>query len=84
MNDRPMKFVAEFRDLDDLCNISDEVERIFGFSCTICALGGGGRHTAGTLYVDRRFPTWERAYDYARELYLAACESHDAYLAAIR
>jgi hypothetical protein len=49
----------------DLCDVADAVEKIYGFGVCVVSLSTVGPNA---LYIDKRFPTWERAYEYAREL----------------
>ncbi|MDE2020765.1 MAG: hypothetical protein KGJ13_10550 [Patescibacteria group bacterium] len=76
-----MKHVCSSIHGNALCDIADEVEKLFGFGITIVTIGP---ITRNTLYIDTRFPTWEKAYEYARELYLASLNGSKSYYAAIR
>jgi hypothetical protein len=60
---RSVKYVASFTEPIDAYRIADEIERWFGFSISVVI--------GNSLYVDTRFPTWERAYQYGRDLYLS-------------
>lgn len=47
------------------CDVADEVERLYGFGICIVALA---TVSVSMLYIDTRFPTWQAAWEYAREL----------------
>jgi len=50
-----------------VCDIADEVEKLYGFGiCHVTVGCFGGYGTA--LYIDTRFPTWEKAFAHARDL----------------
>lgn len=47
------------------CDLADAIEKLFGYGIcivTICKPGMDG------VYIDKRFPTWEKAWNYGREL----------------
>jgi hypothetical protein len=76
----PLKHAYTHRDGNAICDIADEVEKLFGFGCCQVHLSIGFT----SLYVDSRFPTWERAFEYARELIDAAHVSREEYASTIR
>lgn len=51
----------------DLCDLADKVEELYGVGICVVSLGCYGGY-GNALYIDSRFPTWEKAYAYAREL----------------
>lgn len=74
-----LKHVYTHRDGNGLCDISDEVERIYGFGCCPVSLG-----PVCGLWVDVRFPHWQEAMEYARELISAAKAGASQYKTAVR
>lgn len=71
-----MKHVYSHRDGNALCDIADEVERLFGFGCCVVTLG-----PICGLYIDTCARP-DQAYEYARELVAAAKDG--TYQQAIR
>lgn len=66
------KHVGSFADSNNACDMADAIERHFGIGICVVYLGPG---RGGSLSIDMGFPTWERAYDYAREVYLDALDT---------
>ena len=66
------KHVGYFADAENAIGMADEIERHFGFGICVVSLGPG---RGGSLAIDQGFPTWERAWTYAREVYLDALDT---------
>jgi hypothetical protein len=62
-----LRHVYTSRDGNAVCDVADEVERLYGHRACVVTLGAYGSY-GSALYVDTRLPTWEAAYEYAREL----------------
>ena len=60
-----MKHVVSSR--FDLCDVADHVEKLYGYGICQVSLGAFGSY-GNALWIDSRFPTWEKAFEYARSL----------------
>jgi hypothetical protein len=69
-----LKHVFSSRDSNGLCDIADEVERHYGFGICVVSLGTFGSY-GSALYIDSRFPTAGKAFDYARDLIVSRTNS---------
>jgi len=59
------KHLVSHRDSNGLCDLADKIEAVYGFGICKVMLSTVG---PSAIYIDCRFPAWEKAFAYGREL----------------